>query len=249
MPPCRFDPSLRRICPVQGIVPLELTWVLIPFPQNSFPWEYKLKSSLCTHAVHGTDLKNPDIHVLDRRIPATKTHPACTINEDRMLTTSMAGLKNPKWWTPDILVETQKKRKYSPPGPWSLLTPSHLHRAFTTATTTDTTQVISAIQSGRLRINEIWLYDENHARTNIGKSTENKKRDFTPISHVFSRICRPWFSFLQCIKCLLQRLDKCVVVCLTSQQHACVSHGWICSDNLTCCHTETEAADQTVRVY
>ena len=35
------------------------------------------------------------------------------------------------------------------------------------------------------------------------------------------------------------------VSCLTSQQHASVSQGRICSDNSTCCHTETEVADQT----
>ena len=35
------------------------------------------------------------------------------------------------------------------------------------------------------------------------------------------------------------------VGCLTSQQQASVSQGRICSDNFTCCHTETEAADQT----
>ena len=40
------------------------------------------------------------------------------------------------------------------------------------------------------------------------------------------------------------------VVCLlvgglTSQQHASVSQGRICSDNCTCCHTEIEVADQT----
>ena len=34
------------------------------------------------------------------------------------------------------------------------------------------------------------------------------------------------------------------VGCLTSQQHASVSQGRICSDNFTCCHTEIEAADQ-----
>ena len=34
------------------------------------------------------------------------------------------------------------------------------------------------------------------------------------------------------------------VGCLTSQQHASVSQGRICSDNFTCCHTETEVADQ-----
>ena len=33
--------------------------------------------------------------------------------------------------------------------------------------------------------------------------------------------------------------------CLTSQQHASVSQGRICSDKFTCCHTEIEAADQT----
>ena len=36
-----------------------------------------------------------------------------------------------------------------------------------------------------------------------------------------------------------------LVGCLMSQQHASVSQGWICSDNLMCCHTETEVADQT----
>ena len=38
----------------------------------------------------------------------------------------------------------------------------------------------------------------------------------------------------------------CLLVgCLTSQQHASVSQGRICSDNFTCCHTEIEGADQT----
>ena len=36
------------------------------------------------------------------------------------------------------------------------------------------------------------------------------------------------------------------VGCLTSQQHASVSQGRICSDNFTCCHTEIEVADQNV---
>ena len=35
------------------------------------------------------------------------------------------------------------------------------------------------------------------------------------------------------------------VGCLTSQQHASVSQGWIRSDNFTYCHTEIEAANQT----
>ena len=38
----------------------------------------------------------------------------------------------------------------------------------------------------------------------------------------------------------------CLLVgCLTSQQHASVSQGRICSDNCTCCHTEIEVADPT----
>ena len=41
-------------------------------------------------------------------------------------------------------------------------------------------------------------------------------------------------------------IDICWLVgCLTSQQHASESQGWICSDNFTCCHTETEVADPT----
>ena len=70
--------------PVDGIFPLELTWVQTPFPQNSFGWEYKPRSSLCTHAFHRTDSKDPDVHVLDGWMPATKTHPAQTIHEDGM---------------------------------------------------------------------------------------------------------------------------------------------------------------------
>ena len=38
----------------------------------------------------------------------------------------------------------------------------------------------------------------------------------------------------------------CLLVgCLTSQQHASVSQGRICTDNFTCCHTEIEVADPT----
>ena len=36
-----------------------------------------------------------------------------------------------------------------------------------------------------------------------------------------------------------------LVACLTSQQHASVFWGRICSDKFTCCHTEIEVADQT----
>ena len=41
------------------------------------------------------------------------------------------------------------------------------------------------------------------------------------------------------------RWDCLFVGCLTSQQHASLSQGWICSDNFTCGHTEIEVVDQT----
>ena len=46
--------------------------------------------------------------------------------------------------------------------------------------------------------------------------------------------------------CGVNAVAVCLLVgCLTSQQHPSVSQGRICTDNFTCCHTETEAADQT----
>ena len=44
----------------------------------------------------------------------------------------------------------------------------------------------------------------------------------------------------------LLSLTVCLFVgCLTSQQHASVSQGQICTDNFTCCHTDLEVADPT----
>ena len=118
-----FDPLLRKSFPVEGIFPLELTWVLTPFPQNSFGWEYEPRTGLCTHTLHRTDSKDPDIHVLDGWVPATKTHPACTIDEDGMWLSLWLDFifkkttknqqqqqqqrphrqkSHPKWWTPEI---------------------------------------------------------------------------------------------------------------------------------------------------
>ena len=39
--------------------------------------------------------------------------------------------------------------------------------------------------------------------------------------------------------------DCLFVGCLTSRQQASVSQGRVCTDNLTCCHTEIEVADPT----
>ena len=48
-------------------------------------WEYKPRSSLCIHAFHRTNSKCPDIHVLHGWMPATRTHPTCTIHENVLL--------------------------------------------------------------------------------------------------------------------------------------------------------------------
>ena len=48
------------------------------------------------------------------------------------------------------------------------------------------------------------------------------------------------------MKVVVHHRFVCLLVgCLTSQQQASVSQGRICSDNFTCCHTETEVADPT----
>ena len=39
-----------------------------------------------------------------------------------------------------------------------------------------------------------------------------------------------------------------LLACLTSQQHASVPRGRICTDNCMCCHTEIEVADQTLHL-
>ena len=46
-------------------------------------------------------------------------------------------------------------------------------------------------------------------------------------------------------KAILSKTNCLLVGCLTSQQQASVSQGRISEDNCTCCHTETEVADQT----
>ena len=59
-----------------------------------------------------------------------------------------------------------------------------------------------------------------------------------------------WFQHMEEIGPFnqLEKNDCLFVGCLTSQQHACVSQGRICSDNFLCCHTEIDVADQTVHL-
>ena len=75
------------------IFPLELTWVLTPFPRNSFGWEYKPRSSLRTYAFHHT-LKR-SWHSSPWRVNAgNKNTPSMHHPRRWNVTTSMIGLKN-----------------------------------------------------------------------------------------------------------------------------------------------------------
>ena len=81
---CGFDPPLRRIFSGRRDFSLGVNMGSDSIPQKLFQILYKPRSSQCTHAFHHTDSKDPDIHVPDGWMPATKTQPACTIHEDGM---------------------------------------------------------------------------------------------------------------------------------------------------------------------
>ena len=80
---CGFDTPLGRFFLVEGIFPLELTWVLTPFPQNSWMRVWTEVQSVHTRIPsHG--LKR-SWHSCPRRVNAgNKNTPACTIHEDEM---------------------------------------------------------------------------------------------------------------------------------------------------------------------
>ena len=115
-----FDTPLGRIFLVEGIFPFELTSVLTPFPKNSFGWEYKPRSSLCSDTFHRTDSKDPDIHVLDSNKNTPSMHHPWRWN----VTTSMVGLKtvtyayiSPKMVNPrDIAGECRRRRRRRKPS-------------------------------------------------------------------------------------------------------------------------------------
>ena len=68
-------------------------------------------------------------------------------------------------------------------------------------------------------------------------------RSATPCFSIDQRLTTKFRSFITHHRSL--QFVCLLVACLTSQQHASVSQGRICSDNCTCCHTEMEVADQT----
>ena len=90
-------------------------------------------------------------------------------------------------------------------------------------------------------------------RLHGGKDAASPRYIFTMLRSVCSN--HKMLALSASLPCLYQPVEKmcwpqCIftmlfVGCLTSQQHASVSQGRICSDNCTCCHTEIEVADQT----
>ena len=81
-----------------GFLLLELTWVLTLFPETlsadsinqGLIWAHMYK--------HGTDSKDPDIHVPDRWLLATKNTSSMHHPRWRNVTTPVVGLKNGHIW-------------------------------------------------------------------------------------------------------------------------------------------------------
>ena len=65
-------------------------------PWKLFGWEYKPRSSLCTHTFHSIDSKDPDIHIPDGWMPATKNKPCMLHPRRQSVTTSLVWFKKKK---------------------------------------------------------------------------------------------------------------------------------------------------------
>ena len=96
------------------------------------------------------------------------------------------------------------------------------------------------------KTNTTWMtnrgnHDIQKQLTKYGQSNKDKHNKWDRKTRAGKRRTRQtdqaYIEIRQTLVCLL-------VGCLTSQQHASVSQGRICSDKFTCCHTEIEAADQ-----
>ena len=86
-------------------------------------------------------------------------------------------------------------------------------------------QAVCHIALGSVRLKQVCCAQTSHCEL-----TRSQCRDIQTSHWVLI-----FFCFWVCL----------LVGCLTSQQHASISQGQICSDSFTCCHIETEVADQT----
>ena len=114
---CSVTGSILLWASGRGDFSLGVNMVSGSIPPNSFRWEYKLRSSLCTHAFHRTDSKDPDIHVLDGWMPATKhiqhapsMKTECDYLYGWIKIRSHTQKSHPRWWTLEIQLGTQKKK-------------------------------------------------------------------------------------------------------------------------------------------
>ena len=90
----------------------------------------------------------------------------------------------------------------------------------------------------------LWQARKADVLTVISHVAPCRVTDYMYMSEAFSRtgnisLEHVYFSYPQGLRCC------CLLVCLTSQQHASVSQGRICSYNFTCYHSEIEVTDQT----
>ena len=117
------------------------------------------------------------------------------------------------------------------------------------------THVLAHARTHTYTYTHIHMHARTRARTHTHTHTHSLSLSFFfSVCLCLSLSCMPMYTFSSClclpILSLLACLSACIVLlllvgCLTSQQHASVSQGRICSDNFTCCHTEIEVADQT----
>ena len=85
------------------------------------------------------------------------------------------------------------------------------------------------------------LFPCNKLKDFLSSYNQNLKIDiFTPLQQI-PRYRKSRFGTLRLISGWRVTFSSC----LTSQQHASVSQGRICTDNYTCCQTEIQVADQT----
>ena len=92
---CGVDPPLSF--QQRGFFPWSWLWFWLHSPKT-LSNEGINRGLVYGQAFHHMDSKDPDIHVLDRWIPATKTHLACTIHEDGMWLPEWLDLKNCHMW-------------------------------------------------------------------------------------------------------------------------------------------------------
>ena len=99
---------------------------------------------------------------------------------------------------------------------------------------------------GLLPSSTAWSPDQQHAAMLVEVSPHIRRDLRTGIPMAALPYCSWDHSKDRSLRHTGMLLFVCwLVACLTSQQHASVSQGRICSDNFTCCHTDIEIADQT----